>query len=140
MSPRLSICRHGLRPSGQPCRACTREDNLRRARRNRAYGYSSWHWQQLRRRRLELDGYSCQLKLGRCTNIATHVHLKPELEGNHLAATIDDCVSCCANCSGSVDAPRAHTDPGGSFHLYEDEAAVSPRNSDLSRAPMRGQE
>lgn len=139
MSPRLSICRHGLRPAGRPCTACTREDNERRNRRVRAYGYTSFHWQSLRRQRLKLDGYRCQLKLGRCTNIATHVHLAPELEGNHLAATIKDCVSCCANCSGSVDAPRAHK---GAPHSISNDASTPaiPRNSDLSRASMRGQE
>ncbi|HEV8105558.1 MAG TPA: hypothetical protein VGP69_17640 [Gaiellaceae bacterium] len=39
---------------------------------------------------------------------ATHVHLDPRLEGNHDAATLEDCRACCASCSGAVDAPRAH--------------------------------
>jgi hypothetical protein len=80
---------------------------VRRNQRVTAYGCNTRHWQTTRLARLEHDGYRCQLQLGRCTGRATHVHLRPELHGDHRVATISDCVSVCASCSGSVDAPRS---------------------------------
>jgi hypothetical protein len=74
----------------------------------KAFGYGSANWQQIRRARLALDNYTCQLQMDEgCSQRATHVHLSPELQGAHTRATLDDVVSCCAHCSGVVDAPRA---------------------------------
>lgn len=54
------------------------------------------------------DGYRCQLAVDDgCTEAATTVHIRPELGGNHLTATLEDCTSACAHCHGVVDAPRA---------------------------------
>lgn len=138
MSPRLSICRHGLRPAGQPCRACTTEDRARRNTRVQHHGYGRGHWQRLRVQRLELDGYRCQLRLARCTDRATHVHLDPSLQGRHDLATLADCASCCASCSGSVDAARSH-DTGGQINLHEESSPSATRNSDFLQGRMRGQ-
>ncbi len=100
----------------QPCLDCgtptvgTRcpahdHDGDRRAARVSVYGYGRAHWQRLRKQRLAVDGYQCQLGLSGCTGQATHVHLNPALERRHDDATLADCVS------GAVDAPRAT--PGG---------------------------
>ncbi len=108
----------------QPCLDCgtptvgTRcpahdHDGDRRAARVSVYGYGRAHWQRLRKQRLAVDGYQCQLGLSGCTGQATHVHLNPALEGRHDDATLADCVSACASCSGAIDAPRATPGVGG---------------------------
>src|SRR5436190_1191983 len=105
---------------------CPRHDHARqrRAARVTAYGYGRAHWRRLRKQRLELDGHRCQLRAtALCTGAATHVHLDPALEGRHDQATINDCVSCCASCSGAIDAPRAQG-VGGPHRI---EAEDTPR-------------
>lgn len=87
-------------------------DSARRNQRVTAYGYNSRHWQRLRRQRLTLAGHRCELQLDGCTEVATHVHLDPRLEGNHAAAQLDDTQACCPSCSGAVDAPRARLPRG----------------------------
>jgi hypothetical protein len=82
-------------------------DGLTRSERVRVYGYHRPHWRHVRQQRLTLDGHRCTLQLPGCTGRATHVHLAPELHGNHDTATIHDCQSACASCSGAIDAPRA---------------------------------
>jgi 5-methylcytosine-specific restriction endonuclease McrA len=50
------------------------------------------------------DGHQCQ----HCgTSRDLTVHLDPNLAGNHFAATIDDCITVCRACHGTIDAPRA---------------------------------
>jgi len=71
-------------------------------------GTKSKHWIRLRQLALERDGYQCQLRASRhCAGVADTVHLAPRLGGNHWNATLDDCVSACRSCHGTVDAPRA---------------------------------
>ena len=71
-------------------------------------GYHRAHWQAIRKARLRLAGYRCELGLPGCTAFATHVHLDPELRANHDAATIETTRACCASSSARrVDAPRA---------------------------------
>jgi 5-methylcytosine-specific restriction endonuclease McrA len=70
-------------------------------------GYHTSHWQIIRTRRLELDGYRCQLQHPTCTGYATTVHLDPACGGNHLLATLNNTTSACRTCHGVEDAPRA---------------------------------
>jgi 5-methylcytosine-specific restriction endonuclease McrA len=82
-------------------------DSRRRQARRRAHGRTTSRWQSLRKLALERDGYVCQLQVDAgCTGVATSVHLRPELDGNHDAATLDDCTSGCAHCHGVVDGRR----------------------------------
>jgi hypothetical protein len=72
-----------------------------------AYGYHRAHWKAIRRARLELAGYRCELRI-KCDGAqATHVHLAHELAGNHDAA-LDDARACCAQCSGAIDGGLAN--------------------------------
>ena len=87
-------------PQRPRCRTCTQPD-----------GYSSSHWQRVRRQRLNLDGHRCTLNHPGCTTVATTVHLAPELNGNHLLATVDNTRSACRRCHGTEDAPRANGYP-----------------------------
>ncbi len=97
----------GRKSKGSRCPTHAREQSLARQLRDRLYGYSRAHWKHVRKERLEYDGYICQLRLPGCTLRATTVHLHPSLEGHHDIATRDDCLSACASCHGTVDAPRA---------------------------------
>jgi hypothetical protein len=129
------ICGHGdLAPAGGVCARC-RDDERERYRRRgsskaRAYGYRRKRWQELRRARLALDSYLCRLRLPGCTLVATHVHLQPELGGNHDVATLADCVSACAQCSGAIDAPRA----GGRGAPSRSQILAPPRTQRQPRA------
>jgi hypothetical protein len=130
MSAPARVCRHGeIVPAGGSCPRC-REDERERDRRHAAkltaYGYSSSHWQELRRLRLEADAHLCRLRLPGCTLRATHVHLHPELGGDHTVATLGDCVSACAQCSGAVDAPRARHPRGHGMESKRRERAPYP--------------
>ena len=86
--------------NGPRCRTCTQPA-----------GYATAHWQRIRRQRLNLDGHRCTLNHPGCTTVATTVHLAPELNGNHLLATIDNTRSACLRCHGTEDAPRANGYP-----------------------------
>lgn len=71
-------------------------------------GRRSPYWRELRLAALERDGYRCQLQVDDgCTGQAVSVHIDPRLGGDHLRATLADCLSACAHCHGAVDAPRA---------------------------------
>jgi hypothetical protein len=125
------VCRHGeIVLAGGSCARCRKEERERSRQRGnpkaRAYGYNRKNWQQVRRARLELDGYLCRLRLPGCTLQATHVHLDPELGGNHDVATLADCVSACAQCSGAVDAPRARGREGGATPIVDFRLAAHP--------------
>jgi hypothetical protein len=98
--PRLTD--HGAR-----CLEHSAPDRARRNARVAEYGYNREHWQTVRRQRLALAGYRCELQLDGCTEVASHVHLDPRLQGNHDAAQLHDTRACCASCSGAIDAPRA---------------------------------
>lgn len=105
---RLRVCTCGaLLPQG----VRHNHDNERRQTIARAHGLTTAHWQRLRRARLEVDGYACQIRREGCTGRATTVHLDPSLGGDHRAAMIDDCVSACHRCHGAIDAPRATRSP-----------------------------
>lgn len=90
------------------CRDHAAVERVRRDEKRQRFGYSRPHWRRLRVQRLSLAHGLCELRLPGCSMRATHVHLDPRLEGNHDAATLEDCRACCASCSGAVDAPRAH--------------------------------
>lgn len=62
------------------------------------HGRDTSHWQELRERVLKRDNYQCQISLDGCLGRATSVHLNPRLEGQHLLATEDDCLSACRFC------------------------------------------
>jgi 5-methylcytosine-specific restriction endonuclease McrA len=81
----------------------TKREDARRNQRAKAHGRTSAHWKRLRLEVLERDDHTCQ----RCGAPAVSVHIRPELAGDHRAATTDDCWSMCASCHGTIDAPRA---------------------------------
>lgn len=83
-------------------------DNARRNAKTVAHGVKRAHFQRIRKQRLELTGFYCELRLPGCTMNATTAHLDEKLEGNHDAATIDDVKSACLHCHGVADGARAH--------------------------------
>jgi hypothetical protein len=103
----LKACVCGTLSRNWRCPTCTAKDSERRNRKATAYGYGRANWQRIRTQRLTLARGLCELQLPGCTTVATHVHLEPELNGNHDAATLADTRACCPSCSGAVDAPRA---------------------------------
>jgi 5-methylcytosine-specific restriction endonuclease McrA len=81
--------------------------NQRRAAKNRVNHTKSTYWSRVRRQRLALDGHRCTFRFPDiCTGQATMVHLDPALNGNHLAATLDNTRSACRRCHGRVDGKR----------------------------------
>jgi hypothetical protein len=97
----------------RPCLICRRPTNGTRCpEHTRARGYTTAHWQTVRRARLDLDGHRCRLEHDGCTRRATTVHLDPHLNGNHLLATIDNTVSACLHCHGVEDGGRASNGRG----------------------------
>jgi hypothetical protein len=106
-APTLKACVCGAISPQWRCPACTEKDSAHRSRKVTAYGYGRANWQRIRKQRLTLAQGLCDLRLPGCTVYATHVHLAPELNGNHDAATLADTQACCPSCSGAVDAPRA---------------------------------
>jgi hypothetical protein len=99
-------------PNLQPCTTHEAADRARRNERVKQYGYSSANWQRVRKQRHAIANGFCELRLDGCTINASHTHLDPRLQGDHRAATINDVVACCANCSGAIDAPRSHRGGG----------------------------
>jgi hypothetical protein len=96
----------------RPCLDCGRPTNGTRCLEHAVhYGYTTPHWQTVRKQRLALDGYLCQLRHNGCTRRATTVHLDPRCNGNHLRATLDNTVSACLHCHGREDGGRASGQP-----------------------------
>lgn len=62
----------------------------------------------IRTARLALDHYLCQLGHAGCTIEADTVHLHPDLNGDHLKATLENTTSACRHCHGTEDAPRSN--------------------------------
>jgi 5-methylcytosine-specific restriction endonuclease McrA len=93
-------------PARCECQACVthrRRDNARRGRNLYTSGRRSEHWRKLRPQAIARDRV-CR----RCgTGERLTVHLDPALRGEHRNATLDDVVTLCVSCHGSVDAPRA---------------------------------
>lgn len=105
-----------LANTGAYCDTHAAPDRARRNQRVRDHGYSSRNWQTIRAQRLAIAGYRCELQLDGCTQLATHVHLDPALNGNHTIARLEHTKACCPQCSGAIDAPRSHvrlTSEGG---------------------------
>lgn len=83
-------------------------DSRRRQAKTRAHRRTTARWKRIRRAILERDDWTCQLRVDAlCGGDATTVHIRPELAGDHDAATVDDGVAACHHCHGVVDAPRA---------------------------------
>jgi 5-methylcytosine-specific restriction endonuclease McrA len=101
------ICRYQDGAICTDCKSSCRLDNQRRAEKSKRHGLTTSRWQRLRTAALRRDRFLCQLRLSGCTQKATTVHLRPELAGDHLSASLGDLSSCCAHCHGAVDAPRA---------------------------------
>jgi hypothetical protein len=121
MSPIMKSCvRHGLYQPGNPpiprggCPDCDQADNRRRKDKQRRQGRTTSGWKRLARAAKEVAGYRCQ-SCGtpevRTKRGWLSVHLRPELGGDHRAATVNDVVVLCLSCHGTVDAPRAHLSP-----------------------------
>jgi 5-methylcytosine-specific restriction endonuclease McrA len=106
VSPLLRMCGCGQLTSDRVCPACRRADNMRRAAKQREHGRDRAAWRRLRLEVLARDGWTCRV----CGSPATTVHITPELNGNHDAATVDACVSLCRRCHGRTDGRRAHRD------------------------------
>ncbi len=100
-------CARAIPATERYCAEHKRAENARRNAKNKAFGRNSAHWQKVRKQRLELAGFRCELQLAGCTGVATHVHLDPSFRGQHRAASVEFCRACCASCSGAVDAPRS---------------------------------
>jgi hypothetical protein len=83
-------------------------DNRRRNAKTVAHGVKRAHFQRLREQRLEMTGGFCELQVDRgCTVLATTVHLREELRGDHGRATIDDVRAACRHCHGVTDGKRS---------------------------------
>jgi hypothetical protein len=107
ISKSCSKCCRIVRDGGYLCEEHKTAEKRRRTEKHVSYGYGSAHWQMIRKARLQLAGYRCELQLPGCTEVATHVHLAPEARGRHFEATLEQTQACCAPCSGAVDAPRS---------------------------------
>jgi hypothetical protein len=71
----LRTCAKCGRPDqGRYCPEHQRQENARRTNKVTRYGYKSAHWKRVRKQRLELAGYVCELKLAGCTIRATHIY------------------------------------------------------------------
>ncbi len=89
------------------CPEHQRQANRASYQKSKAQGHFTRGWKQLRLQRLAVDGHRCQLRRPGCTVVATTVHLDPSLRGEHRLATLENTLSACRRCHGSVDAPRA---------------------------------
>lgn len=99
------------RPShGARCPDHERVQNQRRHEKAKANGLYSLHWRNLRDAVFMRSAGLCELRIDDdCRSIMETVHLDPALEGDHLAATPEDCKAACLHCHGVVDAPRARS-------------------------------
>jgi hypothetical protein len=107
--PRSLPAGRPLHPRGR-CPRCYAEDNQRRKTKQRDQGRTTRRWKNLARAAKQAAGYRCQIcdrPEIRDSRGWLSVHLRPELGGNHRAATLDDVVVLCLSCHGTLDAPRA---------------------------------
>lgn len=89
----------------------------------------------LRAQALRRDHHLCQHP--GCTNKATTVHIRPELNGDHRRATLNDCTSLCHTCHGRIDGRRSQT--GGTSRARRtaaipDGAQIPPRAENIRRS------
>ena len=109
MSPVWSICPQPgcgqLTPGGR-CAEHRRHGDPRRHAKQQAQGRNSRYWRKvLRPAVLERDNHRC-IDCGTRHDLTVDL-VNPSLNGDHLAATIDDCQTRCRSCHGRTDAPRA---------------------------------
>jgi hypothetical protein len=102
---------HGVRRCPEHQAIVDAAGNKTRNERAKRGGRTTAYWKRLRLQALERDHNRCTFGLPGCTGTATHVHIRPELQGNHLAAGLADCRSACPHCHGVIDAPRAQGRP-----------------------------
>lgn len=80
-------------------------DNARRHRKQDEHGRDTARWRRL--------STLARILAGRCQRCGTTdrltAHLRPELAGNHAAATIDDLTVLCVRCHGIIDGQRSNT-------------------------------
>lgn len=103
--PRLYTCPTCGTPSPRPglCEFHRARAQALKQHKDRARGYGSPHWQQVRRQVLARDG-----RCMRCGSLEDlTVHLDPGLKGNHAIAESRDALTLCRSCHGSLDAPRS---------------------------------
>jgi 5-methylcytosine-specific restriction endonuclease McrA len=105
--PVLKLCKHGQLTATGRCSLCALEDNTRRNQLARRHGLNTKRWRLLRDSTLARDGHRCQ----QCGDPANTVHIDPKLKGNHNVATLNDTVTLCRRCHGSLDAARARGGP-----------------------------
>jgi hypothetical protein len=143
----LKLCAQGgcfrRIPAGTTrCTEHQKAEDQRRNERATRHGRRSAHWRQLRIAALQRDNYQCQYVDAngeKCGRRATSVHIRPELQGDHRKATLDDCVSMCHPHHGSTDAPRAHQATGGRHRTERSllPCAVFRRRNCVNRAFKR---
>jgi 5-methylcytosine-specific restriction endonuclease McrA len=123
-------CGHPVSPTGL-CPHCGRV--LDRRTKQQAHGRATARWKSTRLAVLERDRYVCRLQLAGCSVRASSVHLAPTRLGDHVGATVDDCVAACASCHGRVDGGRV----GGPSPIVEPrERAGSPAIRFAKRTPL----
>ena len=106
----LKSCpRHGIyTPNKHGCPACYQADNRRRTVKQREQGRTTSRWKKLARQARQGASYrrqACGRLEERTPTGWLSVHLRPELGGNHRAATLDDAsisISSRRHSSGSV--------------------------------------
>jgi hypothetical protein len=100
-------CGKPIPMSERYCERHAKEENKRRNARQVTRNAHTAAWRKLRKERLALDGYLCQLRVDAgCTVRATSVHLDPRLGGQHARATITDVVSACLRSTVTVSLTR----------------------------------
>lgn len=79
--------------------------NARRHRKQTEHGRDTARWRKL--------STTARILAGRCQRCGTTArltaHLRPELAGNHHAATLDDVTVLCSRCHGIIDGQRSRT-------------------------------
>lgn len=105
--PRRPCITCGVPCEGSYCAKHRPDENARRNAKTVAHGVKRTHFQTLRPQVFAAAGGLCEFRLRGCTRVATTVHLDPALEGNHDAATVDDCQAACAHCHGVIDGRRS---------------------------------
>jgi 5-methylcytosine-specific restriction endonuclease McrA len=118
-------------------------DNTRRRAKQRSSGRQTSHWVKLKKQAKEAAGYQCQA-CGRAEIPDSRgwlsVHLRPDYQGEHRMATLEDVVVLCLPCHGKVDRARflqAGVPPAGEQIACP--RLRHPRNKRLNRMVERKQ-
>jgi len=109
---RLTEGRHDCDCPGATAAAIERQrrqqlDDRRRHLNQTRAGRNTSHWRKLSNARKALDGFRCTLCQRHVSELPSNetltVHLLDYMNGDHRAATIDDCRTLCSSCHGVRD-------------------------------------